>query len=46
MARAFFEKLWWHDQVVFDTSARETEPNKIHSENAKMVSSEDAVAQR
>ena len=20
MARAFFEKLWWHDQVVFDTS--------------------------
>jgi SAM-dependent methyltransferase len=46
MARPFFEKLWWHDQVVFDTSARETEPNKIHSENAKMVSSEDAVAQR
>jgi hypothetical protein len=20
MARAFFEKLWWYDQVVFDTS--------------------------
>jgi hypothetical protein len=19
-ARAFFEQLWWHDQVVFDTS--------------------------
>jgi len=21
-ARTFFEKLWWHDQVVFDTSGR------------------------
>jgi len=21
MVRAFFERLWWHDQVVFDTSA-------------------------
>jgi hypothetical protein len=21
MARAFFERLWWHDQVVFDLSA-------------------------
>ncbi len=21
MARSFFEKLWWHDQVVFDASA-------------------------
>ena len=21
-ARAFFDKLWWHDQVVFDTSMR------------------------
>ncbi|HTF71322.1 MAG TPA: class I SAM-dependent methyltransferase, partial [Edaphobacter sp.] len=21
MARTFFERLWWHDQVVFDTSA-------------------------
>jgi hypothetical protein len=20
MARTFFEKLWWHDQVVFDSS--------------------------
>jgi hypothetical protein len=20
MARAFFERLWWHDQVVFDAS--------------------------
>jgi SAM-dependent methyltransferase len=24
MARAFFEQLWWHDQVVFDTSAQQT----------------------
>jgi hypothetical protein len=22
MARAFFERLWWHDQVVFDASHR------------------------
>jgi hypothetical protein len=22
MARAFFERLWWHDQVVFDASGR------------------------
>jgi SAM-dependent methyltransferase len=22
MARTFFERLWWYDQVVFDTSAR------------------------
>jgi len=22
MARAFFERLWWHDQVVFDVSQR------------------------
>ena len=22
MARAFFERLWWHDQVIFDTSGR------------------------
>jgi hypothetical protein len=21
MARTFFERLWWHDQVVFDTSS-------------------------
>jgi hypothetical protein len=20
LARAFFERLWWHDQVVFDAS--------------------------
>jgi hypothetical protein len=20
MARTFFERLWWYDQVVFDTS--------------------------
>jgi len=20
-ARVFFERLWWHDQVVFDTTA-------------------------
>jgi SAM-dependent methyltransferase len=24
VARAFFEQLWWHDQVVFDTSAQIT----------------------
>jgi hypothetical protein len=24
MARAFFEKLWWHDQVVFDASQQTT----------------------
>ncbi len=24
MARAFFERLWWHDQVVFDTSRPST----------------------
>jgi hypothetical protein len=22
MARTFFEKLWWYDQVVFDASLR------------------------
>jgi hypothetical protein len=22
MARAFFERLWWHDQVVFDATGR------------------------
>jgi len=21
LARSFFERLWWYDQVVFDTSA-------------------------
>jgi SAM-dependent methyltransferase len=25
MARAFFERLWWHDQVVFDSSLAESE---------------------
>lgn len=24
MGRAFFERLWWHDQVVFDTSQQPT----------------------
>ncbi|MGA6988189.1 MAG: class I SAM-dependent methyltransferase [Terriglobales bacterium] len=24
MARTFFERLWWHDQVVFDTSRQST----------------------
>ena len=24
VARTFFEQLWWHDQVVFDTSPQET----------------------
>jgi hypothetical protein len=25
-ARALFERLWWYDQVVFDTSARSRDP--------------------
>jgi hypothetical protein len=24
VARAFFERLWWHDQVVFDASRQTT----------------------
>jgi hypothetical protein len=24
IARTFFELLWWHDQVVFDTSKQAT----------------------
>ena len=37
MARGFFEQLWWHDQVVFDTSgaAREFAPmNRSGAEHA------------
>jgi SAM-dependent methyltransferase len=26
IARSFFERLWWHDQVVFDTVANEEQP--------------------
>ncbi len=31
IARTFFERLWWHDQVVFDASGKQAVPNAILS---------------
>ena len=29
MARTFFERLWWHDQVVFDATRRAVSPGPV-----------------
>ncbi len=34
LARAFFERLWWWDQVVFDTSAIQT--TLLHSDDGRI----------
>jgi SAM-dependent methyltransferase len=31
MARTFFERLWWHDQVVFDASGKQSGSDTIFS---------------
>ena len=36
MARTFFERLWWHDQVVFDASATQGRTTTISQRPLKM----------
>jgi SAM-dependent methyltransferase len=36
MACTFFERLWWHDQVVFDTSRQQSGLTKIVSQSLEM----------
>jgi hypothetical protein len=36
MARTFFERLWWHDQVVFDVSGKQSGPNTLFSHSLEM----------
>jgi SAM-dependent methyltransferase len=35
-ARAFFERLWWQDQAVFDASRKQSEPDAIISHALEM----------
>jgi hypothetical protein len=35
-ARAFFERLWWHDQVVFDASATKGRSSRISRRSFEM----------
>jgi 2-polyprenyl-3-methyl-5-hydroxy-6-metoxy-1,4-benzoquinol methylase len=36
MARTFFERLWWHDQVVFDASGKPSGSDTIFSHSLEM----------
>jgi 2-polyprenyl-3-methyl-5-hydroxy-6-metoxy-1,4-benzoquinol methylase len=36
MARTFFERLWWHDQVVFDVSGKQSGPDTLFSHSLEM----------
>jgi SAM-dependent methyltransferase len=36
MARTFFERLWWHDQVVFDASGKQSGPDTFFSHSLEM----------
>jgi hypothetical protein len=36
MAHTFFERLWWHDQAVFDTSGKQSGPDAIFSHSLEM----------
>jgi 2-polyprenyl-3-methyl-5-hydroxy-6-metoxy-1,4-benzoquinol methylase len=36
MARSFFERLWWHDQVVFDASGKQSELVAIFPHSLEM----------
>jgi len=43
MARVFFQRLWWHDQVVFDAS-RLTNTNTGESPNARLKADQNSIA--
>jgi SAM-dependent methyltransferase len=43
MARVFFQRLWWHDQVVFDTS-RLTNTNTGKSPNQRLKRNQNSIA--
>jgi SAM-dependent methyltransferase len=36
LSRSFFEKLWWHDQVVFDASHKQSGPDTVVSDSLEM----------
>ena len=43
MARVFFERLWWHDQVVFDAS-RLTNTNNGQGPNERLKRNQNSIA--
>jgi SAM-dependent methyltransferase len=43
MARVFFQRLWWHDQVVFDAS-RLTNTNTGKSPNQRLKRNQNSIA--
>jgi SAM-dependent methyltransferase len=49
MARVFFQRLWWHDQVVFDASRPHTNTGKSPNERLKAdqnSSADDSICKR
>ena len=40
MARTFFERLWWYDQVVFDASGQQCMPSTTAAESIRKLNNE------